>query len=132
MSKNCVDASIEISKKLDCPIMLIASRRQIDCANQGGGYVNNWTTENFAHYVKNRVKKAKIFMCRDHGGPWQNNNEVNFKYSLNKTMQSAKESFKTDIDNDFKILHIDTSIDIKHKKLDFKKSMERLFELYEF
>ena len=71
-------------------------------------------------------------MCRDHGGPWQSNNEVNFKYSLNKTMKSAKESFKIDIDNDFKILHNDTSIDIKHKKLDFNKSIERLFELYEF
>ena len=132
MSKNCVDASIEISKKLDCPIMLIASRSQIDCASQDGGYANKWTTENFADYVKKKVKKTKIFMCRDHGGPWQNNNEVNFKYSLNKTMESAKESFKIDIENDFKILHIDTSIDIKHKKLDFNKSIERLFELYEF
>ena len=56
ISKNCVDASIEIAKKLICPIMLIASRRQIDCANQGDGYVNKWTTENFADYVKKKQK----------------------------------------------------------------------------
>ena len=132
MSKNCVDASIEISKKINCPIMLIASRRQIDCANQGGGYVNKWTTENFANYVKKKINNTKIFMCRDHGGPWQNNNEVKYKYNLNKAMKTAKRSFKIDIDNDFKILHIDTSIDIKRKKLDFNKSIERLFELYEY
>ena len=54
MSKNCVDASIEISKKLDCPIMLIASRSQIDCASQDGGYANKWTRENFADYVKKK------------------------------------------------------------------------------
>jgi hypothetical protein len=36
--------------------MLIASRRQIDCTNQGDGYVNKWTTENFADYVKKKQK----------------------------------------------------------------------------
>ena len=45
-------------------------------------------------------------------------------------MLSAKKSFENDIDNDFKFIHIDTSIDI-HKKINFKSSMERLYELYE-
>ena len=52
MSKNCIDASIEISNEHDIPLMLIASRRQIDSNESGGGYVNNWTTEKFSEYVK--------------------------------------------------------------------------------
>ena len=46
-------------------------------------------------------------------------------------MQSAKRSFEEDIKNDFKIIHIDTSIDI-HKTLNFKDSFNRLCELYSF
>ena len=42
MSVNCVDASIEIADKNNIPLMLIASRRQVDAECFGGGYVNNW------------------------------------------------------------------------------------------
>ena len=52
MSKNIVDASIELSDKHNIPIMLIASRRQIESQIYGGGYVNNWTTNDFSKYVK--------------------------------------------------------------------------------
>ena len=52
MSKNCIDASLEISNEHNIPLMLIASRRQIDSNESGGGYVNNWTTEKFSEYVK--------------------------------------------------------------------------------
>jgi len=39
MSLNCVDATIELSNQYEIPLMLIASRRQIDSAEFGGGYV---------------------------------------------------------------------------------------------
>ena len=48
MSLNCVDAVIEIAKSHKTFLMLIASRRQIDSKEFGGGYVNNWTTKQFA------------------------------------------------------------------------------------
>ena len=60
MSVNCVDATIELANQYDVPLMLIASRRQIDSKDFGGGYVNNWTTEEFANYVTKHDKK-KIF-----------------------------------------------------------------------
>ena len=132
MSKNCVDAAVETSIELNSPIMLIASRRQIECEKHGGGYVNNWTTESFSKYVNKIKKNAKVILCRDHGGPWQNYNEVNYRYNLKKTMNSAKDSYKADIDNNFKVLHIDTSIELNNKKVSFKKSIDRLFELYEY
>ena len=39
MSKNCIDATIELAGEHDVPLMLIASRRQIDSEQFGGGYV---------------------------------------------------------------------------------------------
>ncbi len=71
MSKNCVDSTIKISNKHDVPIMIIASRRQIECKEFGGGYVNNWSTEDFSKYVEKNDIKGNIILCRDHGGPFQ-------------------------------------------------------------
>ena len=45
-------------------------------------------------------------------------------------MQNAKLSFKSDIDSNFKIIHIDPSLNLG--KNAFKNSLDRLFELYEF
>lgn len=66
MSKNIVDSLIDFSNNTGTPITLIPSRRQIEW---NGGYVNNWTTECFANYVKEKSKYIAI--QRDHGGPGQ-------------------------------------------------------------
>ena len=106
--------------------MLIASRRQIDSEQFNGGYVNNWTTSKFANYVKTKDKNTNIILSRDHCGPWQNNEEKKQNLNLDLAMKSAKESYKEDIDAGFKILHIDTSIDI-HKTPSQNEVLERLF-----
>ena len=131
MSVNCVDATIELANQYNIPLMLIASRRQIDSEQFNGGYVNNWTTSEFAKYVRDKDKSRNVLLARDHGGPWQNNQEVKKKLSLKFAMQSAKDSFKADIDAGFQILHIDPSIDI-HVKPSQDELLERLFELYDF
>ena len=115
MSKNCIDASIEITDKYNFPIMLIASRRQIDASILGKGYVENWGTEKFSKYVINKSKKRNIILCRDHGGPYQNNNDILNNLSLKDAIKNSKKSFETDIKNDFKIIHIDPSINLKGK-----------------
>jgi len=56
MSKNVVDSIIEF----DGSFGFIPSRRQVD---YNGGYVNSWTTGEFATYVNGRVP-----IERDHGG----------------------------------------------------------------
>jgi len=56
MSKNVVDSIIEF----DGDFGFIPSRRQVD---YNGGYVNNWSTGEFATYVDGRVP-----IERDHGG----------------------------------------------------------------
>jgi len=66
MSKNVVDTIIEFCNETNNTIGLIPSRRQVE---HNGGYVNSWTTEQFAEYVKS--KTDKVILKRDHSGPGQ-------------------------------------------------------------
>ena len=74
MSKNVVDAIIEFCDETDNQIGFIPSRRQIEW---DGGYVNNWTTEQFSKYTK-----MKLVLKRDHAGPGQGYNDDNGYKSL--------------------------------------------------
>ena len=69
MSLNCVNVTVDLANRYEIPLFLIGSRRQVDSAEFGGGYVNNWTTEKFAEHVLEKDKKGKVLLCRDHGGP---------------------------------------------------------------
>jgi hypothetical protein len=131
MSINCVDAAIELANEHEVPVLLIASRRQIDSEEFGGGYVNNWTTADFARHVIDRDKKGKILLARDHGGPWQNSKEVDNNLSLRRAMESAKSSYRADIEAGFQVMHIDASVDI-HGQPDIDEVLDRIFDLYEF
>jgi fructose/tagatose bisphosphate aldolase len=130
MSKNCVDVVIELANTYNIPLMLIASRRQIESEKLGRGYVNNWSTEEFAEYVKKRDKNNKIILCRDHGGPYQNEDKDGSK-SIKEVIDNAKESFQTDIESGFKIIHIDPSENLVSKS-EIDEMLERIFELYGF
>lgn len=131
MSKNCIDAAIELSNEHDAPLFLIASRRQIDSEEFGGGYVNNWTTEDFAGYVIDNDQKGKILLARDHGGPWQNTTEINQNLSLRRAMDSAKLSYLRDLEAGVQVLHIDPSVDI-NGSANIDQIIERVFDLYEY
>ena len=131
MSKNCVDASIDLANRYNLPIMMIASRRQIDSEALGGGYVNGWTTEQFSAYVKERDKRGRIILARDHGGPWQNEKEKSAKLGLRQAMESAKDSFRVDIESGFDVIHIDPSIDLFGDSTT-EDILERIYELYEY
>ncbi len=128
MSKNFVDALTGYRSNNKIPLMLIASRRQIETESLNHGYVNNWSTEEFSKYVKK--KNSNVILCRDHGGPYQGINSSK-NSNIKIEMNNAKISFKSDIDSGFKILHIDPSLHLK-KKNPFKNSIDRLFELYEY
>ena len=131
MSKNCVDATIELADQYKTPLMLIASRRQIDSEQFGGGYVENWSTKKFADYVRSKDINKNIILARDHGGPWQNELEKSQNMNLKDAMQSAKDSYRADIDAGFHMLHIDPSVDI-HSQPNADQVLERVYELYDF
>lgn len=132
MSKNCVDAVVELGFEVSAPLILVASRRQIEAKELGGGYVNGWTTESFAKYVRENDKRGNILLARDHGGPWQNYGEVEGQLDLTKAMSSCKRSFDVDIAAGFDILHLDPSIDIYNDDMSQGEVLSRLFELYEY
>ncbi len=131
MSTHCVDAAIGLANERNIPLFLIASRRQVDAKQFGGGYVNGWTTEEFARYVIAKDKKSLVILARDHGGPWQNEQEVRENMSLRQAMASAKASYLEDIRAGFQKLHIDPSIDL-HGGATTADIVDRVVELYEF
>ena len=75
MSKNIADAIDEFCNETGTKIGLIPSRRQVEW---DGGYVNNWSTQEFSNYV-NKIDgtnlrvltNSKIILKRDHAGPGQ-------------------------------------------------------------
>ena len=82
MSKNVVDAIIDFGN-----VGFIPSRRQVE---YNGGYVNNWTTEEFSNYVNGRT-----IIQRDHGGASQGYID-----------DDGKESFRNDA-LFFDLIHVD-------------------------
>jgi tagatose-1,6-bisphosphate aldolase non-catalytic subunit AgaZ/GatZ len=131
MSLNCVDAAIELANQHAIPMILVASRRQIDSSEFAGGYVNNWTTQEFADYILDRDKNGRVVLARDHGGPWQNTAEKEAGLSLRRAMESAKRSYLADIESGFQLLHIDPYLD-PHGTPALAEVLDRIFELYEY
>lgn len=111
MSTNVIDAIIEEANLRRCSIALIPSRRQIEAAELGGGYVNNWSTEEFVKYVRLRDKRKLILLSRDHSGPWQykESGANGITLSHSEAMRESKFSLETDIRQGFDMLHIDPS-----------------------
>lgn len=131
MSKNCVDAAIEIGAQMSAPMVLIASRRQVECAHNGGGYVNNWSTEDYSRYVFDNDFAGSVVLARDHGGPWQGAGELESQISYSQAMASAKESFAVDIESGFVKIHIDTCLNLGGPN-PAEQALDRFFELLEF
>ena len=106
MSLDFINAISNYSKKKKIEVMLIASRNQIECADLGSGYVNNFSTEAYAKYIKSKKNKY-IKLCRDHSGPFLSDTEKNI--NLKNGVERTKQSLRADILSGFSMLHIDTS-----------------------
>ena len=138
MSKNCVQATLELSKEDDYPVMFIASRNQVDADELGGGYVNGWNQFTFAQAVKEVADEIgydnQYYLCRDHGGPWQRDKERNDHLPVDEAMKLGKLSYKTDIEAGFDLLMIDPTKDPFEigKVIPLDTVLERTVELIEY
>lgn len=98
MSSEVIEAVFRFSHFHRKPLMLIASKNQIDW---NGGYVNGWTTAQYMAYISAQKKKypqSAVVVCRDHCGPGFNGiHELDDVY---KTIEN-------DIENGFDLIHID-------------------------
>lgn len=138
MSKNCVQATLELSKDDDYPVMFIASRNQVDADELGGGYVNGWNQFTFAKAVEEVAAEINYdnlyYLCRDHGGPWQRDKERNDHLPTEKAMELGKKSYVADIEAGFDLLIIDPTKDPFEvgKVIPLDTVLERTVDLIEF
>ncbi|HII14377.1 MAG: hypothetical protein QT08_C0009G0104 [archaeon GW2011_AR17] len=110
MSPEIIEAVYRYSHFHRTELMLIASKNQIDHKK---GYVNNWSTQEYAEFLKGmkeKYKNSNVKICRDHCGPGFNGiDELSDVYS----------TIETDIKNAFDLIHIDFC--------HFKGSKEEMF-----
>lgn len=98
MSPETVEAVFRYSDKNPAPLMLIASKNQVDYS---GGYVSGWTTSAYAKFtgkLKKQHPKAKVYLCRDHCGPGFNGRQ---------DLKDVYATINSDIENNFDLIHID-------------------------
>ncbi len=138
MSSNLMQASFELAKDYDFPLMFIASRNQVDKDELGGGYVNAWNQERFNQDIKIIADEVGFdglyYLCRDHGGPWQRDQERNAHLPLEEAMKLARESYLADIEAGFDLLMIDPTKDPFEmgKVMPLDVVLERTVDLIEF
>jgi hypothetical protein len=107
MSKTVTDQAVSLANYYKTYIALIPSRRQVDSSALGGGYVEGWTSQKFAEYVRSIDSGGFALLSRDHSGPWQGSNVSNLNFD--EAMSESKASLGDDIKSGFNLLHIDPS-----------------------
>jgi len=115
MSPNVIQAALEAGRDWDLPVILIASRNQIEARPLGGGYLRGWDQRRFReaiHHVCDQISFTGLcYVCRDHGGPWQRDEEYHAKLPLRQAMARAIASYQADLAARFDLLHIDPTKD---------------------
>jgi tagatose-1,6-bisphosphate aldolase non-catalytic subunit AgaZ/GatZ len=112
VSKVVTQAAFEACKNYNCPAVFVASRNQVDLKELGHGYLmGGMDQKSFVDFIDRMRKQSghegPVYICRDHGGPWQRNKELDEAYSLEQAMEIARKSFYADIEAGFNYLHID-------------------------
>lgn len=138
MSSRLLRASFELGKEMDFPLMYIASRNQVDADELGGGYVCGWNQMRFVSDIRNAAEQVGFdglyYICRDHGGPWQRDNERNEHLDETEAMRLGKQSYVEDMVAGFDLLHIDPTKDpfVVGKVIPLETVLARTIELVEY
>ncbi len=115
MSPNLLQAAFELARDEDFPLMFIASRNQVDMDELGAGYVNGWDQTRFAADIAKVAEEVggdvPYYLCRDHGGPWQRDEERNAHLPEDEAMEIARRSFVADMEAGFHLLMVDPTKD---------------------
>lgn len=115
MSYNLLRAALELAKEKEFPLILIASRNQVDSDRFGGGYVCSFDQNRFIETTEKIAKEIGFdglcYFCRDHGGPWQRDAERNNKLPTDEAMEIGLQSYLDDAKAGFDLLHIDPTKD---------------------
>lgn len=130
MSERCLRCTLELAKEHRFPPMFIASRNQIDT---GGGYVKGWDQKALVDKILSLSQEVgfegPVYICRDHGGPWQKDEERMAKLPVEEAMAKARASFKADMAAGFNVLHVDPTKDPHAGSPSMETVIERTLQL---
>lgn len=101
MSREVIDILCDYSYIRQQPLMIIASRNQIDASS---GYV--MTTPELSEQLSTK-NTDHLLICRDHCGPYFLDSEKSL--SLKTAIEATKRTIAYDIEQGFDLIHIDTS-----------------------
>lgn len=136
MSINVVRTSLELAQDEDFPLFFIASRNQVDSRELGGGYIRGWDQKSFRKTVEELAGevgfKGLLYLCRDHGGPWQRDEEKKAKLPEKEAMNLAQKSYLADLEAEFHLLHIDPTKDPHMHPSPVEAVVRRTVELIKF
>jgi len=104
MSPEVVDLCLEYSHLHNFPIMIIASRNQVD---HDSGYA--FTTLGLTSHIRNNsyYSPDRVLVCRDHCGPYFSDLDQGF--DLQEVTGRCIETMLADIELGFDLIHIDVS-----------------------
>lgn len=103
---------VSIIKKYNKPLMIVASRNQVD---YNSGYVCK------THELAESFKSHKsILLCRDHCGPYFS--DADKKLTLSEALEECKKTIHSDIMAGFGLIHIDVSR-IGHHQFEYAKEL---------
>ena len=113
MSELVIKTALEMARDTQSPAMIIASRNQVETEELGGGYVDS--TSRFVQNILSVAQEVDfdglLYICRDHGGPWQRNDEKQLE--PDEAWERALRSYSADIKAGFNLLHIDPTLSKK-------------------
>ena len=112
VSEAVLEAALAVSARRGFPPMFIASRNQVDAARFGGGYLLGGLDQaGFTALIRAKQEAAgyrgPLYICRDHGGPWQRDEELKARLPVGEAMELARVSLEEDLRAGFNYLHID-------------------------
>ena len=114
MSKEIIEILAKHTKENNYPLMIIASRNQVDYAT---GYV--CTTAELAEQVK-QYRNPNLLLCRDHCGPYFS--DLDRGLTIEDAIDRCMKTISADIASGFDLIHIDVSR-IKENQLHYAKSL---------
>lgn len=114
MSKEIINILCDWAIEEEYPIMIIASRNQVDFDS---GYVCK--TNELSDIIKSH-NTDKILLCRDHCGPYFT--DLDKGLSVDEAMIRCKETIKADISAGFDLIHVDVSR-IPDNQLEYAKEL---------
>jgi tagatose-1,6-bisphosphate aldolase non-catalytic subunit AgaZ/GatZ len=112
VSEAVLEAALAVSTRRGFPPILIASRNQVDSSRFGGGYLLGGLDQaGFTALIRAKQERigyrGPLYICRDHGGPWQRDEELKSRLPVERAMELARVSLEEDLRGGFNYLHID-------------------------